>query len=415
MKNFKSTGWRIEHNCPQCGAPVTLEETDRLIACPYCRVSFYLFSPNALKYYLPPPEAGRPGLFYAPYWRFKGRSFSCPAFKVEERIIDTSLRAAGPDILPLSLGLKPQVLKLKYLTPQTEGRFLSLDLLVEDALKHIEERFSLGEEDSKKEALFYRAFFSETTCLIYAPFYLNDRMVIDAISDKPVGPMPKGSALAGLSLEDGPDWEVSFISAVCPQCGWDLKGGKNSIILVCENCRSAWEPVLDGLKGMEYGLVPSKEPPAFYLPFWRMKAGVEGLPLKSYADLVRAVNLPKAIQEGWEEKEFHFWSPAFRTHPVLFLQLCRNATLAQPTDQLDLDPPRTPLYGVTLPLREAAESLKLSLANMSMAKRFLFPRLPEIKTVLQDFFLVYLPFHLQGRQLINSDMRLTIGRSVLGL
>ncbi|MGD9137268.1 MAG: hypothetical protein PVH42_10930, partial [Desulfobacterales bacterium] len=32
----------IEYQCPQCGAPATIEETDRLFTCQFCRVNSYL-------------------------------------------------------------------------------------------------------------------------------------------------------------------------------------------------------------------------------------------------------------------------------------------------------------------------------------------------------------------------------------
>ena len=35
---------QIEQSCPQCGAPANLEETDRLFACPFCRVTSLLLT-----------------------------------------------------------------------------------------------------------------------------------------------------------------------------------------------------------------------------------------------------------------------------------------------------------------------------------------------------------------------------------
>ena len=47
------TSFIIEHQCPQCGAPAELEETDRLFQCGYCRVKSYLTIPDYFRYTLP--------------------------------------------------------------------------------------------------------------------------------------------------------------------------------------------------------------------------------------------------------------------------------------------------------------------------------------------------------------------------
>ena len=49
----KEFNWQIEHNCPQCGAPVILDETDRLLTCPYCRTRLYLATTGYFQYHLP--------------------------------------------------------------------------------------------------------------------------------------------------------------------------------------------------------------------------------------------------------------------------------------------------------------------------------------------------------------------------
>ena len=71
-----------------------------------------------------------------------------------------------------------------------------------------------------------------------------------------------------------------------------------------------------------------------YLPFWRIKAGVSGIDLDSYADLVKIANLPKAMQENWNDVPFYFWAPAFKIRPKVFLRLANNVTLAQPRERL---------------------------------------------------------------------------------
>ena len=109
MKEFN---WQIEHNCPQCGAPVTLEETDRLFVCPYCRTRLYLIVGDYFRYCIPPPETTSGEIIYIPYWRLKGLSLSVQDVGVNSRFVDVSVLALASDVFPPSLGLKPQALNV---------------------------------------------------------------------------------------------------------------------------------------------------------------------------------------------------------------------------------------------------------------------------------------------------------------
>ncbi|MCK7515939.1 MAG: hypothetical protein MZV70_76205 [Desulfobacterales bacterium] len=71
--------FQIEHQCPQCGAPANLEETDRLFACPFCRVKSFLLTRDYFRYVLPAKNPAGKELVYFPYWRFKGHSAVQPA------------------------------------------------------------------------------------------------------------------------------------------------------------------------------------------------------------------------------------------------------------------------------------------------------------------------------------------------
>ena len=90
---MKNANYLVEHQCPQCGAPAILEETERLFACPFCRVRSYLLSRGAFRYFLPAKTPERHTLFYLPYWRLKGMWFSYHMEKTAHRFIDTSHQA----------------------------------------------------------------------------------------------------------------------------------------------------------------------------------------------------------------------------------------------------------------------------------------------------------------------------------
>ncbi|MDD4072471.1 MAG: hypothetical protein PHY78_08930, partial [Desulfobacterales bacterium] len=113
MKNFN---FHIRHQCPQCGAPAVLEETDRLFTCGYCRVTSYLLQNGVFRYILPAAAtAETEALFYAPYWRFKGVFYSwVPGDEIQHRFMDISHLAIKSDHLPISLGFRSQALKLTF-------------------------------------------------------------------------------------------------------------------------------------------------------------------------------------------------------------------------------------------------------------------------------------------------------------
>jgi len=83
----------IEHQCPQCGAPAVLKETDRLFACEFCRVKSYLLQNDFFRYMLPNSAPENKDLLFFPYWRFKGMLFSCVENGIKHRFIDISHQA----------------------------------------------------------------------------------------------------------------------------------------------------------------------------------------------------------------------------------------------------------------------------------------------------------------------------------
>ena len=94
--------WQIEHQCPRCGAPVLLEETDRILSCGYCRVRLYIRVKDHARYCLAPGKAPARDLFFVPYWRFKGLVFSRTGVEIEQKVIDvSSLALESGDFPPL--------------------------------------------------------------------------------------------------------------------------------------------------------------------------------------------------------------------------------------------------------------------------------------------------------------------------
>jgi hypothetical protein len=225
--------------------------------------------------------------------------------------------------------------------------------------------------------------------------------------------LPKNGFDSSISFENHMDWQISFISTLCPHCGWNLEGERDSLVLLCKNCHSIWKSGKNGFRRLNFAVITNKEENALYLPFWRIKPQIEGLKIQSYADLVRIANLPKAIKKEWEDLEFFFWVPAFKVSPSLFLKLTKRMTLSHIKEKFKESFPKSSYYPVTLPSSEAVEALKVNLANLVVAKKTIFPILSEIDIKLKEILLVYFPFILKGNEFIQSSIQLSINKNAL--
>jgi len=120
--------WQIEWRCPQCGAPVVLDETDRIFSCAYCRVRLRISCRGPWRYCLPPEKGLTGDPIFVPYRRFRGLAFSCVNQEIQHRVVDSSRLALEIKGLPPSLGYRPQVLKLRPVSPSVGGAFCVLEI-----------------------------------------------------------------------------------------------------------------------------------------------------------------------------------------------------------------------------------------------------------------------------------------------
>lgn len=401
------TNWQIEQGCPQCGAPVTLDETDRLLACPFCRTRLYLSAKDHFRYYIPPAAGAQGELIYIPYWRLRGSAFSATGAEVIHRFADTSALALNFPGLPSSLGLRPQVLKLRFASPEAAGRFIAPDLPRDAAV--------YGPE-SDPPGVFTRVFIGDTVSLIHAPLFLRGGTLFDAILERPVCPCGADERERLLAAPPAVPGKIRFVPTLCPRCGWDMEGERDSLVLICRNCNSAWDCPEETFTALEFTVMtppPETGEISLYLPFWRMKPRVTGVELASYADLIRLANLPKAVTPAFEAAPLYCWSPAFKINPALYLRWARQMTLFQPlgeeTDRL----PEAALYPATLPLREAAEGIIVTLAEMLANKRNLHPRLSGIQVAVDEYRLEYHPFVLNRNEFLHASLGVALDRTAL--
>jgi hypothetical protein len=387
-----------------------LEETDRLFRCAYCRVKSYLLPGDYFRFALPHAAPEDKHLIYFPYWRFKGMLFSCASSGIRQKFIDSSHQAVASKYFPLSLGFRPQALKLRFLSPEIQGNFVRPGQMLDVMTKMFKDRFGAF----LPKPVYHSAHIGESLSLIYAPYYRNhhlyDGVLNEVISSDLMPDFEERVADAG-----DPDWGVRFLPTLCPNCGWDLEGQRDALVLFCRNCNSAWRAGKERFDRVDFAHMAETGPDLIYLPFWRIKATISGIELNTYGDLIKVANIPKVAQPGYHNRPFYFWSLAFKIRPQTFLPLATKMTLSPPQQKLSHELPKKDLYPVNLPITEAVETLKIILANFIKPRKAFLPELPEIKIEPEDYTLVYVAFREKHHELTQPGCNFTITKAHLRL
>ncbi len=385
-----------------------LEETDRVFSCEFCRVRSFILPITTFRYMFTGRAPAGKKLFYFPFWRFKGMFFACSPAGIQHRFMDLSHQAVRSSIFPLSVGLRSQTLKLKFISPEDNGRFLTPGIPLKQAMEVFDRQYTRG----IRRPILHQTHIGETLGLIYSPFYADKRLY-DAILNAPAGQkLPED--FDPDSLPGGPpEASIRFLATLCPNCGRDLTGGRDSVALNCLNCGSMWQAGKRGLKRIHFAHWPAAVNPAVYLPFWRIKADIVGIRLDSYADLVREANLPRVVKPAWESTEFRFWIPAFKVRPRTFLRLSNAFTLSQPRQTLEPTLPEGRMHPVNLPVSEAIEALKTTLAGFLRPAKRMISILPDIQIRATSYLLVYIPFMEKPHELINQKCRTAVNKNQL--
>lgn len=403
----------IEHNCPQCGAPVTLLETDRILTCPFCRVSLLIQSDQPLSYTLPLPEGAMSGddLVFAPYWRFKGVMYALNDVEVTHRIMDVTTRAASFDPLPYTLGVRPQALRLKLSIASPPSRLFSLSL---DRRRFIKGLKTGGRDlDVNSSSRFsYKAVVGEVVSLLFAPYLLRGEALHDPFTGRSLCDSLEREGEPKV-VETEPEDRVRFLPTLCPSCGWDLEGVPDTHVLRCRSCETLWEAVGHGFHRLDPYCAQAKGGADMWLPFWRLETTSTGFDLASYEDFVRLTNIPRVIRPHMASQPFAFWIPAFKIQPRLFLRMSGALTVAQPPCQDFELPDDSSLYPCTLPAVEGFQSVPVVLGAIAPAKRDLLPKINKGKFAFQGKQLVWVPFTMRGSECIQPQMEFSIPRDSL--
>ncbi len=396
--------YQIEHQCPQCGAPIVLNEDDHLLSCPYCKVRLYLSFQSHPRYYLS-PRYREDSPFFVPYWRSKGMEFAVRAGGIEESVLDRTWNASGFTCFPSSLGARPQTRRLGLAEPDGEHRLLPA-LVPPDEPPPVQPLRPLigGDLLETENPFFFRTVLQDTASLIYLPVFQRGTLVYDAIDRKALGPSPNG-----LSAADRPDNVASwfgyhFTPALCPNCGHDVAGEKESLIVFCQNCVVGFS--VSGGKLTEVPLAVGKggSRTASFLPFWRVRVETEGLPLPRGTGKI----LPGGRREQMDRDHFHFWVPAFRINPRLFLRLAHRATMAQPAIEPTSLTSLSSVAPITIASVEAVKTVKILLALLSPKDTELLRGLQDRSVKVREHLVVLVPFEQSGYELTNRQIQAAV-------
>lgn len=340
--------------------------------------------------------------------------FSCLGKDIEHRFLDTSQQAAPSVLFPLSLGLRSQAMKLSFLRQDVKGWFIRPQVSSKQAMEAVIRQHT--ETAASKQQTIHQALIGEAVSLIYAPFYDTGEQMMDAVLNQPVSSRPVAS-FDPHRLSGGPAFNcVHFMATICPECGWDLKGNRDALALHCTNCKSVWRVSRKGLLRVAAAhLPPGNGEPTLFLPFWRIRAKIDGMDLHSYADLVKHTNLPQAIRPEWHQIPMHFWGPAFKVRPRSFLRLTHQITRTQPSENLIPEMPDGHMHPVTLPVAESVQTLKLNLAGILRPKKKIQAHMQDLHIEPEQALLVYLPFSIHHHDLVQTTFGIAVNRNQLAL
>jgi predicted RNA-binding Zn-ribbon protein involved in translation (DUF1610 family) len=404
--------WEIDHQCPQCGAPVIIEETDVLFSCPYCKVKLLMAGHDAVSYYLGEPAPDGETLFL-PYRRNTGVDIRCTSTEITSSLVDKTSLASSLPFLPRSLGVRTQALRLKFLTKETKGRFVIPNGAAEDHhLAESRQAILPGYAAAGLTAsAAIRRFLSRASSFIYNPFRLLDDDVYDAISAEIVGRFDANHTLDGLSFGQ-PPVHLAFIPAACPNCGTDLNGDKESVALPCRNCGILWEATETGLVERPFLSLPHRSGETTYLPFWWIRAAVKGIDEALYTDPFKSIP-PRSAGRLIAFDDFRFLIPAFFLNPVLFLRLSERATLWQPAkeevnNEADHD---TWLYPVTLSACQAAKLLPIILSSVITRTENALVSVVRGSLEPAQTTILFIPFTRTAAELLHEEMKVGLLRT----
>lgn len=368
----------------------------------------FLLEHEYFRYTLPYPDKSKNNPVFFPYWRFKGTFYSSGPAGIQHKFIDLSRQAAESDYFPASLGLRSQALKLRFALPETAGTFIRPSVPIEEIVRSIRKLFLTQTEANNH----IQTFTGKTVSIIYAPFNIKNHKLYDSILDIPASqPLPLNFDINNHTSEK-PDWPITFIPAICPACGWDLDGERDSMVLLCRNCDLAWHNRNRCLEKIGIGHIPG-ETDDLFLPFWVIKTEIAGIDSEICSGLIKPNLSPDTSFESQNEAEHTFWIPAFKIRAHHFLRIARQMTFVQPSDVSTEKAPGGKPHHITIPLTEAVESIRTVIAGFIKSDQNLFPLLANAVLIPASYHIVYVPFRTGHHDLLYEKYNIALNNNVL--
>jgi hypothetical protein len=377
-------------------------------------------------------------LVFIPYWRMRGTRMALSETACRAEIIDHSALAVPFKEFPETLGIRSQTMTLKFVGPESTGIFFPPVLEKDDFVKRMEnnplpmreltkrnidpvaknvalmgllgtpglEAFTAGLE---KESL-VRAYIGEIVSVVYAPYFINGQTVIDGITGRPVFKAQSAGALC--ARQESAPLKLSFVPILCPQCDWNLQGEKETLVLACRHCGTAWQASECGLRPVETRIMTGGSDTALWVPFWILDVDYGALKLSSFADFIRLTNFPIPLKPESEGGKFSMWVPAFKANPEIYFRLGKRMSILQAdTHQPETLPEN--IYPVTLPPSEAFQSLPIVLGEIAVAKKKVFPLVKNTAFSLRGATLALVPFDERGAEFVQRQSEIAISKNAL--
>jgi hypothetical protein len=339
----------------------------------------------------------------------KGQTWSFGADGMRSSIVDMTQRAATCAGMPPSLGVRPQAMKLRFVTPETPGRFARTGVSFEDA---VAARWK-SIDDLEDEPPLHRILIGETASVIYQPVRFGKGLE-DAILDRPMGPAPADRPDLEPLPSSGSESQIHFLSTVCPNCGSDLGGERDSLVQICSGCRRAWTVGMGTLVECPCRVVASTFVADIHLPFWRTSAVVEGLELRTFEDLIRHAQLPTLGRSSARRNAaISFWTPAFKLHPEHWARMARTLTLRQPDVCPSAESPNGDIIPVTLAAKGTPDAIRVVIATLAGVKEAILPKIGRIQAREAKSELVYVPFRASAHEISHPEMLVALSRNLL--
>ncbi|MFV9689458.1 MAG: hypothetical protein ACNY01_00590 [Desulfobacteria bacterium] len=274
----------------------------------------FLFTPGYSRLVLP-HKAPDKEIIHVPYLRFKGNVYFCKDKTVGYRFIDITRPGIPLKAIPPSLGVRPQAMKMRFVTPDTRGSFLRFSLKATDILTDAGRLAG----DLASGRILHRAYIGETLSLIYLPLYVKQNRIFDAVLNRPVTVLPDDQDIFQQTTGSRSRWGPRFMATLCPQCGWNLEGERDSVVLICSNCDTVWQASKGRFTEVKYSVVEGRKADTTYLPFWSILADTRGVEINSYANFLRvrlnspAIRPPRALKtkQNWTQIYAPTWEGYF--------------------------------------------------------------------------------------------------------